>query len=208
VVIASGGDVVIGGWALVPASSIVMPSRRSTQELVRHWLARSEAEGRVPLWDRGPSEVEREIKQCSSSPLGRLYYAPTSSLLSPYSQAFLQCDYFMQRRDATLVAIALELYHRRTGQWPAALDELMPRYLPQVPSDRYDGKPIKYRLVDGQPLLYSVGADRVDDGGRLPEARNAGERPTSRNHRAQEWQPPGTADVARGDWLLWPPVED
>jgi hypothetical protein len=47
----------------------------------------------------------------------------------------------------------------------------VPDLLPAVPPDRYDGKPLRYQLVDGKPLVYSIGSDRDDDAGRAP--RNA-----------------------------------
>ena len=30
---------------------------------------------------------------------------------------------------------------------------MTPQYLPAVPLDRYDGKPLKYRIVEGQPMM-------------------------------------------------------
>jgi hypothetical protein len=84
---------------------------------------------------------------------------------------------------------------------------LTPQYLPAVPPDRYDGKPLKYRIVEGQPVLYSVGVDRDDDGGRVPERGN---------WQAENWQPPsviaewkaaGSPHLPDGDWVLWPPVD-
>jgi hypothetical protein len=68
-------------------------------------------------------------------------------------------------RDATLTAIALEIHHRRTNSYPASLTELVPALLPAVPTDFWDGKPIKYKLDGGKPLLYTVGCDKTDNGG-------------------------------------------
>jgi hypothetical protein len=35
-----------------------------------------------------------------------------------------------------------------------------------IPIDPYDGKPIRFRIVDGQPTVYCVGPDGQDDGGK------------------------------------------
>jgi hypothetical protein len=211
----------IGGQAAkiaAPAFSVVIAGRHEIEGKFRELLARNEAEARVPLWARGASEVDQEIVRLSASPLSKLRYLVIVLFFSSYSSASVQSEYPRQTRDATLVAMALELYRRRTGTWPASLDELTPQFLPQVPPDRYDGKPIKYRLVDGEPLLYSIGVNRVDDGGRLPDARWSDEMPVYRNVRARNWQPPGSAQPPPdgvpveappdGDWILWPPVEN
>jgi hypothetical protein len=38
--------------------------------------------------------------------------------------------------------------------------------LPAITADRVTGEPLKYRLIDNKPVVYSVGAGRIDDGGR------------------------------------------
>ncbi|MES2792089.1 MAG: hypothetical protein V4719_20910 [Planctomycetota bacterium] len=68
--------------------------------------------------------------------------------------------------EATQASLALEQYRRRTGHWPERLEQLVPVDLPRVPLDAYSGQPLIYRLVEGRPLLYSVGPDRDDDGGK------------------------------------------
>ena len=37
--------------------------------------------------------------------------------------------------------------------------------LKAIPTDPYDGKPIRLAVIDGQPVIYSVGRDGRDDGG-------------------------------------------
>ncbi|MHC4092328.1 MAG: hypothetical protein ACYSVY_18995, partial [Planctomycetota bacterium] len=47
------------------------------------------------------------------------------------------------------------------------VDELVPQYLEAIPSDPYVGRPLCYRRQDsGDYLLYSVGPNEIDDGGR------------------------------------------
>jgi hypothetical protein len=36
-----------------------------------------------------------------------------------------------------------------------------------VPTDSYSGGPMHYRVIDGKPIVYSVGYDRKDDGGTV-----------------------------------------
>jgi hypothetical protein len=62
-----------------------------------------------------------------------------------------------------------------------------------VPADRITGEPVRYRLNNNRPLVYSVGADRNDDEGR----------PTAEPRAAANWdaKPDPMPD---GDWVLYP----
>lgn len=191
-----------------PIMSILLASRQEVNAQFRDWMARVESEAQVPLWERGPSEVEHALEQLHSSPLQKLRYYPISLLFPSYSHCEGLFERTRQVRDATLVAIALELYRRQAGTWPDSLNDLTPQFLPQVPPDRYDGKPLKYRVIDAQPVLYSIGVNRIDDGGRLPEPRKPNEKSVERNQRARVWLPVGTPELPDGDWILWPPVEE
>lgn len=64
---------------------------------------------------------------------------------------------------ATQVLIALKCYHMEHGKLPETLEELVPRYLKEVPLDWFDGKPIKYSL--SKKLVYCVEQDLEDNGG-------------------------------------------
>jgi hypothetical protein len=64
------------------------------------------------------------------------------------------------------LAFALAAYHRDHGRYPAELDELAPNYLGKVPDDLFSGNPLIYRLEEGGYLLYSVGPNGTDEGGR------------------------------------------
>ena len=42
-------------------------------------------------------------------------------------------------------------HHAETGDWPATVDELVPDYLNEVPTDPANNKPIRYRHDPDQP---------------------------------------------------------
>jgi len=194
-----------------PIVSAVVAGRR---ELVRKYdelMGLVEQEAAVPLWRRDVSLADAEIERLKSSTVQQARYLWIAILFPSLSRASYMFEIAIQQRDATLVAISLELYHRKNGHYPPTLDALVPRLLPAVPPDRFDGKPIKYKLVDGKPLLYSVGVNRIDDGGALPPAKSR----TQANQTAKNWIAPSALPTSpleleklRGDWILWPPVED
>jgi hypothetical protein len=63
-----------------------------------------------------------------------------------------------------LTALALERFRSaHDSHYPNALSELVPACIAAVPSDPFDGQPLRYRKQDGGYLLYSVGPDLKDD---------------------------------------------
>lgn len=63
----------------------------------------------------------------------------------------------------TRLILALRSFELETGELPSSLAALVPRYLDAVPSDAFDGQPLRYSRE--QRKLWSVGSDRLDDGG-------------------------------------------
>ena len=56
-------------------------------------------------------------------------------------------------------------YHAEKGTYPAALADLAPSYVPEIPPDLFTGKPLIYRHDGAGCLLYSVGSDLEDNRG-------------------------------------------
>jgi hypothetical protein len=64
------------------------------------------------------------------------------------------------------LAFALAAYQRERGMYPPKLDALVPDYLATIPQDLFSGKALIYRPAGNGYLLYSVGANEIDDQGR------------------------------------------
>ena len=72
------------------------------------------------------------------------------------------------QRRVLITAVAIERYHGKQGSYPNSLAELTPEFLRNRLPDFIDGQPLRYRLAaDGHFLLYSVGLDGVDNGGKI-----------------------------------------
>jgi hypothetical protein len=69
-----------------------------------------------------------------------------------------------------ILELALARFHKENGRWPASIEELTPKYTSAIPVDPFDPKslPLKYRKTDTGYIAYSVGANRIDDGGAPP----------------------------------------
>jgi len=105
------------------------------------------------------------VRDCAIVWQGFRYPLSASSIPNPRkaSEAALRGE---TERQLALAAIALKRSQLARGAFPAALDDLVPEFLPSIPHDFMNGKPLHYRLLsDGGFLLYSVGDDGRDDGG-------------------------------------------
>jgi hypothetical protein len=65
-----------------------------------------------------------------------------------------------------IAELALRCYQSEQARPPTSLDQLVPAYLQRVPSDPFRDGPLVYRLKGTNWLLYSVGEDHMDDGGK------------------------------------------
>jgi hypothetical protein len=89
------------------------------------------------------------------------------SLLTPsFTRAQAAEDRFEQRRRNITVALALAAYRVDNGRYPEKLAALAPKYLKEAPGDLFSGKSLKYLRDKRGYLLYSVGENEKDDGGK------------------------------------------
>lgn len=93
----------------------------------------------------------------------------------------------------TRIACALERYWLKNGSYPETFQALVPEFLAAVPVDIIDNQPMRYRLKSPQEYsLYSVGFNRVDEGGRPAE-----------EHRRKVREGSSTTEKEKhtGDWV-------
>jgi hypothetical protein len=68
----------------------------------------------------------------------------------------------------TQALIAVRRYALAHGTPPADLETACREAgLPAVPTDPFSGQPMRYKLMDGKPVVYSIGFDQKDDGGAV-----------------------------------------
>jgi hypothetical protein len=90
-------------------------------------------------------------------------------LLAPaMSKIAESCQRSQVQLRCAIVAVAAERYRRARGQWPDSLEALRGTgHLREVPADLYDGRPLRLRRLADGIVVYSVGPDGKDNGGRL-----------------------------------------
>jgi hypothetical protein len=89
-----------------------------------------------------------------------------SMMLPAVSKLQDSADRDRQYHENLLLAFALARYQREHGHYPRNLAALAPKYVAEVPLDLFSGKALIYRTTEKGYLLYSVGVNGKDDGGR------------------------------------------
>jgi hypothetical protein len=81
--------------------------------------------------------------------------------------------HFQSMYDQAAIACALERYRMGKGTYPNNLAEMSPAFMKQIPMDIVNGQPLHYRRQDQTFLLYSVGWEQKDEGGRQISTHDA-----------------------------------
>ncbi|UCE46244.1 MAG: hypothetical protein JSW47_11535, partial [Phycisphaerales bacterium] len=78
-------------------------------------------------------------------------------------------------------ALAIQRYRLATARLPGRLADLVPAYLDAVPRDPFDGNELRYKKLDPGFVVYSIGDDLSDDGGKEKPSK------TMRDGKAVKW---------------------
>jgi hypothetical protein len=83
--------------------------------------------------------------------------------LASNSECHVTCAQSLSKASFIFRFIFRDFYN----EYPVTLASLVPQFLAQVPRDLIGGQPLHYRRSDdGKFLLYSVGWNEKDDGGK------------------------------------------
>lgn len=121
-------------------------------------------------------------------------------LLSSYSNARLR-EAVTDTQNALLVTtLALQAYHQDHKTYPVTVTALVPGYLKAVPTDPFAlSGPLRYKLSGPKYVLYSVGPDGKDDGGKaIFDASQPAPSPSSTIDRRRDVSDNSTGDIVAG----------
>lgn len=110
----------------------------------------------------------RETRSTQVSPPARADRFPwdlSSFVLPWFSKIAPHRDQCQARIGMMRLALALNDYHLKHNSYPKTLSRLPP----PLPQDPFSGKDFVYRPTDGSYLLYSLGQNLKDDGGKVAE---------------------------------------
>lgn len=188
----------------------VLPPRHIVGTFIDEVMAATQHDLAVPLWQ---PEMLQTPGLNSSIRLGQSWsdtiVAPISA--TPHVRVTLLQTH--AKRDGLRVVVALQRHYLTHGRWPDALDELVPHTLDHIPPDPATGQPMAYTVRDGQPIVYSYGADLDDDGGQWamretwnsdPNAQAPAMEPDNYATKPLGKAPTEYGLIVDGDWILFP----
>lgn len=206
---------------LAPAASVLAVDRAELLAHYRRFMQELEAAGERPLWEFS-FDSSRWLDRRPDR-LGDPYLV-FSTLAPAIDGAITIRQIAWYRLQAVRAAVGLMRFHLSERRWPDSLDELVPRFMPSIPVDPFDGRPLRYRLENGSPILWSIGHDRVDDGGVVDPRPGAPDSPAIDDRDASAtWKhadiakaavkerdaPPGASlrqhSIQFGDWIIFAP---
>ncbi|MGL4595873.1 MAG: hypothetical protein ACRCUY_14215 [Thermoguttaceae bacterium] len=153
------------------------------------YLTKRLREGKLSAWQKTPAlanknsidDVVMEIRESVTVPktLLRIPLIRTRSeliaeqmvLLLSSAEKHVQTAFnrITSKMEMFRVAIALERYKNKYGDYPATLEEIFPEFLEFYPLDPFTGRSnFVYKKEQGETMpirLYSVGENGIDDGG-------------------------------------------
>lgn len=135
-----------------------MPDRREALDECDAWYNTAQSVLDQPLWEAEHLFIAELESQFEHSDFAAYFGLQFSGMLASRERV-------AQTLDAALAVVAILRFRGDRGVWPTSLDKLKPKYLTELPVDRFTGEPLRYVLIDSHPRLYSVGFNRMDDGG-------------------------------------------
>jgi hypothetical protein len=95
------------------------------------------------------------------------WYAIVSKIIVPeFETVFMKVATLDALILTSRVGLACRIHKSRTGAYPENLEALVPGLLTEVPIDPFTGKPLVYRREGQGFIVYSLGSNLKDDGGR------------------------------------------
>ncbi len=127
----------------------------------------------LPVFQR-PAAIEAEESRYRRSGKGLLLGLVDVRSMLATTAYDLECA---AQLEMARVLPAVERYRLAHACLPETLEQLVPDYLAAVPTDPFDGMPLRYKRYDRGFLVYSVDEDGKDDGGRrkLRKTEESGE---------------------------------
>jgi len=114
-----------------------------------------------------------QLAKLLQNPIGqRLVQAGILSAITVGDVAGIDSFTYSARTSGFMIdaVLAAHEYQREFGEFPVLLEDLIPRYLDEIPLDEFDRSPspIRYRRKnETEAVIWSVGDDQVDDDGRI-----------------------------------------
>lgn len=160
-------------------TSIAMPRWKTVEQRVNHMYDERIELISMPRWQRlsQPGYTSTTMMEAISPPTSLNDLISKSGDVWLYGNAN---DLFLAKEQGVAILLAIEHYAAEQGSYPESLQQLVPKYIAELPLDPYASEGViwQYRLVTNSPrgerpyILYSVGIDGTDNGGAIREGES------------------------------------
>ena len=121
-----------------------------------------------PFWESNTKAITEKWVQSAKPTWRWLLNRPIAHIMIGMMLPAMQSPHIKAVRadlefEATRVVCALKSYQLIHGSPPDQLADLVPTFLPAIPIDPFDGKPLRYRHDGANWVIWSVGSDLKDD---------------------------------------------
>jgi hypothetical protein len=185
-----------------PVLAGVVAGRKETSSLYNKFMDRVESENAKPRYLRDVASLEREVDELKAG-LG-IRNSLVALMVPGIAKVASSFDVGRTLRDATAAGLSVELYWRKHGRFPASWSDLVPRMLPAAPEDPWSGRALGFKAgagAGGRPVIYSIGADKTDNGGTIGTPWDV------ISAWASASVPSLGGQIGTGDWVIWPKPE-
>jgi len=156
--------IAVGDWkdALLGLATFGYPGRQEMVERIEQFYSQTNVLLTQTPADAGSEDRAKQLDEI----------AEHSAMLRVLASSYGRLSNIVWRRKtsqwALLTVLAVKRYEKEKGRYPTSLDELVIEgYMKELPIDPFSDKPLVYRKTEDDFILYSLGMDFDDDGGRL-----------------------------------------
>ncbi|MFT7631914.1 MAG: hypothetical protein ACI87E_002956 [Mariniblastus sp.] len=178
-----------------PASLFLFGSRREVTDKGNAIITQMILDAQTPHWQRAGTVIEDFMNSDS------LKHQPIREILQGVETVRNNVDRTISRQESVVAALAIHRYFIKNGEWPTSVNDVSPEFVNEFPIDQVNGALLNFKIENDQPIIYSVGGDRDDNGGVdhgfIDNFGNFSLQDRTVFHF-------GASSTLQGDWILWP----
>ncbi|MBW2037743.1 MAG: hypothetical protein JRI41_09755 [Deltaproteobacteria bacterium] len=144
------------------------PNKRESREMANRLYSYWET-----MAGKSPAQIQAERIDIEEEAMEIIRGNIFLEILTPALAKVIEVSYRLSADvKSTMMIISILRYRHDKNNYPEDLDELIAaNYLKKLPMDPFSDKPLVYKKTDDSFMLYSVGRNFKDDGGRLGKDR-------------------------------------
>jgi len=153
-----------------PVSMMITPLVRATGFLerdLRFYLTVMETNISLAAMEPPKSLAITNVQAKLISDVEHWRYIVSAILVPSLETAFSRYAESLADLRLARTALVVERFRHSKNRLPSSLNELLPDFMPELPADPFDGQSLRYKLLPVGYVIYSIGKDGQDDGGKI-----------------------------------------